>query len=351
MYGNLVLDEYPLIVLPKLATAIGLNDAIILQQIHYWINKYRNHSDPKEREQHFRDGRVWIYNSVADWKENFPFWSEHTIRRTLTRLRGAYENADNGDDQKVTRAPLVLIARYNKKGYDRTLWYSIDYDELKRIAGVVQDDVAKMDTSTGQNGQMDVAKMDAPIPETTQETTTSPPAEDTPPNGNSSEEEFTALFGEQPEYNPPPQQHWSEKITSEPWNGWSEDHFRERDGVSVSAQERIGALLEKHTGERPRSDGQWLGWGNTVIEMYNAADGNWRAIEQGIKDAAGRDPEFVPHIASRKGDINGWVNAVARAVATPPQIDEHERFRQRMEGDPQVLTFRALRREREQAGN
>ena len=35
--NNLLIDDYPILVLPKLATEIGLNEAIVLQQIHYWL--------------------------------------------------------------------------------------------------------------------------------------------------------------------------------------------------------------------------------------------------------------------------------------------------------------------------
>lgn len=35
--NKLLLDEHPLQVMPKLAALIGLNGAIILQQIHYWL--------------------------------------------------------------------------------------------------------------------------------------------------------------------------------------------------------------------------------------------------------------------------------------------------------------------------
>ena len=50
---SLLLNENPLIVMPTLAAHIGLNEAIILQQVHYWLLK----SDKLEY------GRKWTYNS------------------------------------------------------------------------------------------------------------------------------------------------------------------------------------------------------------------------------------------------------------------------------------------------
>ena len=37
--SKLLVDEPPLIVLPSLAVAIGLAEAILLQQIHYWLRQ------------------------------------------------------------------------------------------------------------------------------------------------------------------------------------------------------------------------------------------------------------------------------------------------------------------------
>ena len=56
--SNQLIDDYPILVLPKLAEKIGLNEAIILQQIHYWLK------DSK----HKYDNKNWIYNSFQNGK-------------------------------------------------------------------------------------------------------------------------------------------------------------------------------------------------------------------------------------------------------------------------------------------
>ncbi|WOX32171.1 hypothetical protein R5O32_12080 [Listeria monocytogenes] len=76
--NNLLINDYPLQVLPTLAREIGLNEAIVLQQIHYWLNKKQN----------LHDGRYWTYRSIQKWQEeNFSFWSLNTVKRTFTSLR------------------------------------------------------------------------------------------------------------------------------------------------------------------------------------------------------------------------------------------------------------------------
>src|SRR5699024_244603 len=108
MASKLLIDDYPIQVLPKLAIEIGLNEAIILQQIHYWLNQ-SNHN---------HDGKKLIYNTYDDWNKQFPFWSVMTIRRTITSLE---------------KQNLILIANYNKAGFDKTRWYSINYPVVESV--------------------------------------------------------------------------------------------------------------------------------------------------------------------------------------------------------------------------
>lgn len=130
--SSLLIDDYPILVLPKLATEIGLNEAIILQQMHYWINKSN----------HIHDNKRWIYNSYKEWEQHFPFWSNATIRRTISSLE---------------KQELVLVGNYNKAGFDKTKWYSINYSKLegvsKRVAQNEQTICSKRANAVVQNEQ------------------------------------------------------------------------------------------------------------------------------------------------------------------------------------------------------
>lgn len=105
--SRLLIDEPPLQVLPSLAREIGLNEAIMLQQMHYWLIK----------SSHEFEGVKWFYKTLEDWQTEFPFWSAMTIRRTLTNL----------EKQKVIR-----IGNFNKKKFDKTKWYTIEYQCVNR---------------------------------------------------------------------------------------------------------------------------------------------------------------------------------------------------------------------------
>lgn len=105
---NLLIEEYPLLVLPTLADEIGLNEAIVLQQIHFWISKGK----------HFHDGRYWVYNTYEEWQKQFPFWSVSTVRRTFNKLE---------------QLGLIESANYNSMTIDKTKWYTINYEKLNEI--------------------------------------------------------------------------------------------------------------------------------------------------------------------------------------------------------------------------
>ena len=105
--SRLLIDEPPLQVLPSLARELGLNEAIMLQQMHYWLIK----------SSHEFEGVKWFYKTLEDWQTEFPFWSTMTIRRNLTNL----------EKQKVIR-----IGNFNKKKFDKTKWYTIEYQCVNR---------------------------------------------------------------------------------------------------------------------------------------------------------------------------------------------------------------------------
>ena len=114
MLHKYLLDEPPLVVLPSLAKRIGLNEAIVIQQIHYWLTNARE----AKRTYNFRQGRWWVYHSYPEWGVTFPFWSEPTIKRTFLGLE---------------KTGLVISGCLGDDPRDRSKWYSIDYVALANI--------------------------------------------------------------------------------------------------------------------------------------------------------------------------------------------------------------------------
>lgn len=133
--SKLLFDTYPLVIDPQLAVRVGLNEAIILQQIHYWIQ-----INAKANRNH-RDGHFWTYNSYEGWQEQFPFWSLRTIKRLFTSLE---------------KRGLIITANYNRLKLDRTKWYRINYKALQSL----------VNSPLCQNGTMESDNTTPPIPET-----------------------------------------------------------------------------------------------------------------------------------------------------------------------------------------
>lgn len=100
---NMLLDRKQILLLnTRLAEAIGLNEAIVLQQLSYWLEETNAGVD--------HDGKRWVYNTVEQWSAQFPFWSPDTVKRILLTLR------EKG---------LVEVAKLSTDARDRTNYYRI----------------------------------------------------------------------------------------------------------------------------------------------------------------------------------------------------------------------------------
>ena len=106
--SKLLIPENPLIVLPSLACQYGINEAILLQQIHYWLQKT----------DFTHDGKPWIYNTAEQWQEQLPFISESTLRKAITNLKN--QN-------------LIFIEKLSRYKSNRTNYYTINYQALEPI--------------------------------------------------------------------------------------------------------------------------------------------------------------------------------------------------------------------------
>jgi len=284
--SKLLLDEQPLVLLPELAALIGLNEAIILQQINYWLNK--------KGVGRYHDGQKWVRNTYDEWQENFPFWSKRTIQRILDNLR---------------EAGLIQVANLNKTAYDRTNWYTIDYDHLDKLT------TSKQTTCPDQSGQTDHIEEDnlaRPIPETTAETTTETTADISEPEKEILPTEAQRVkeladkidptlegdlaldvLGLGKEY----QEKYGNASTSSgndhgPWLTWANESqvIGPRFGIRQDQIQRVGYLLETRYGLAPPlgNKSRMKHWINGCAELYQATDGDMDVIKE-AGDALRRD--------------------------------------------------------------
>lgn len=179
MNCRLLFNEEPITINRLAANVLGLNEAIVVQQIHYWLNIN------EKAKINIHDGHVWTYNTYDVWqKENFTFWSVKTVQRIF---------------DKLVKLGIIIKGNYNKKKYDRTLWVTLDYDKLEELLVEYEnnnEDKSNQNTedveipTKGQNDQMsnsnirtncpnacghidqmDMDNLTTPIPKTTKDYT------------------------------------------------------------------------------------------------------------------------------------------------------------------------------------
>ena len=112
----MLLDERLLVLLPSLAKAVGVNGAVVIQQLHF----YR--ADTHNGRVH--DGERWILKSYDDWqRDDFPFWSAVTIRRIFRALE---------------KRKLVISCQPEGR-FSRRKYYRIDYGGLEKAVAPAQE--------------------------------------------------------------------------------------------------------------------------------------------------------------------------------------------------------------------
>lgn len=110
---ELLFNEQPIVINRKLAKCLGLKEAVVFQQIHYWLELN------KRTKNNFKENKYWTYNSIKAWHENeFDFLSLRTVERTL---------------QKLEKDGLLESKTFNKMAGDKTKWYTINYDKLLEV--------------------------------------------------------------------------------------------------------------------------------------------------------------------------------------------------------------------------
>lgn len=134
---SLLMPSRPIVINPDLAYSIGLNEAIALQQVNYWLKETTSGLE--------RDGVRWIYNTNEQWLEQFPFWSESTLKRTFTRLK---------------QLGVLKVEQLNKSQRDMTNYYTINYEsELLDEVKVTKSKSSKCTLPSGQNEPMEEVKV------------------------------------------------------------------------------------------------------------------------------------------------------------------------------------------------
>jgi hypothetical protein len=122
--NKLLIDEYPLMVLPTFAKKIGLKNAIFVQQIHFLTQTKQQNNDIYT----YKNGNMWVYNTINEWHKNyFSFMSKSTLKRVI-------KNCEK-------EGYIISTDEFNKSEYDKTKWYRINYEKISKIQKEIEKEI------------------------------------------------------------------------------------------------------------------------------------------------------------------------------------------------------------------
>lgn len=95
-----------------IANKYGIEEAILIENMAFWIN------NNLKKNKNIHDGYCWIFNSAAAFSRQFTYMKTSKINRALKNL---------------VNKGVLLSGNYNKVKYDRTKWYTIIDEDIKKI--------------------------------------------------------------------------------------------------------------------------------------------------------------------------------------------------------------------------
>jgi len=110
-----LMEDIAIPVYPMLAKTLGINEAVVIQQIYFHINVKANSSNSN----HFYEGRWWVYNSYQQWCDNhFPWLTPRGLQAIMMNLE------EKG---------ILLSVQSLGNRWDRRKWYTLNLKVLEAI--------------------------------------------------------------------------------------------------------------------------------------------------------------------------------------------------------------------------
>jgi hypothetical protein len=86
------------------AEQYGIECAILIQGIQLGLSLNKN------KESHIKFGKVWMYNSIKEWSETYPFMSQSTVKRALNKLK---------------ELNIIEVMQLDSNPMNKTNWYTL----------------------------------------------------------------------------------------------------------------------------------------------------------------------------------------------------------------------------------
>ncbi|BEJ33683.1 hypothetical protein OIPHN330_23030 [Citrobacter freundii] len=313
----------PIVINPDLAYSIGLNEAIALQQINYWLQETKSGMES--------DGVRWIYNTTEQWLEQFPFWSESTLKRTFTRLK---------------TLGVLKIEQLNKSQRDMTNFYTINYEsELLDEVKVTESKRSKCTVPSGQNDTMEEVKVTRSIRSKRTDVIRSKCTDD--PTENTTESTTENKTPSCPEASQPdalvnPNDFMSRHPTAVVFSAAKRQWGTQED---LTCAEWIWGKIIRLYEQAAESDGElvrpkepnWVSWANEVRLMCTQDNRNHRQICE-LYGRVNRDPFWCKNILSPSKLREKWdeLSLKLSASASKNEVREDPMFKSKYECDTRI---------------
>lgn len=320
---SLLMTSRPIVINPDLAYSIGLNEAIALQQINYWLQETKSGMES--------DGVRWIYNTTEQWLEQFPFWSESTLKRTFTRLK---------------TLGVLKIEQLNKSQRDMTNFYTINYEsELLDEVKVTESKRSKCAVPSGQNDTMEEVKVTRSIRSKRTDVIRSKCTDD--PTENTTESTTENKTPSCPEASQPdalvnPNDFLSRHPTAVVFSAAKRQWGTQED---LTCAEWIWGKIIRLYEQAAESDGElvrpkepnWVSWANEVRLMCTQDNRNHRQICE-LYGRVNRDPFWCKNILSPSKLREKWdeLSLKLSASASKYEVREDPMFKSKYECDTRI---------------
>lgn len=320
---SLLMTSRPIVINPDLAYSIGLNEAIALQQINYWLQETKSGMES--------DGVRWIYNTTEQWLEQFPFWSESTLKRTFTRLK---------------TLGVLKIEQLNKSQRDMTNFYTINYEsELLDEVKVTESKRSKCAVPSGQNDTMEEVKVTRSIRSKRTDVIRSKCTDDLTENTTESTTENktpSCPEASQPDALVNPNDFLSRHPTAVVFSAAKRQWGTQED---LTCAEWIWGKIIRLYEQAAESDGElvrpkepnWVSWANEVRLMCTQDNRNHRQICE-LYGRVNRDPFWCKNILSPSKLREKWdeLSLKLSASASKHEVREDPMFKSKYECDTRI---------------